>query len=259
MPIFAYTCFLTEFLGYKMVGRGCGCRKRHWYKNMGRFASCWIWESFRSKSRWFSFCLFWLNQMTVPESAMWWTARLPAEEEGGLLSYVLEAGQPWFFQSIWFRWTALQFKVPGCYWDWLLETLLLSGVSRGHNQSTFALPRATSAGKCHWHCVISMDCLWWLLSIANLSPTVKTILSAMVKTSACIVKVGGKPSILPAVYWCFLSRSRSLTFQCVVVQACCRHQRAKLSLHLESAPGASLNSFWYTFPFCFLQVLPYGL
>ena len=129
--MFAYMCFLTGFPRYKMVGKGCGCRKRHWYKNMGRFASCWIWESFRSKSRWFSFCLFWLNQMTVPESDLWWKVRLPAKEEGGLLSYVLEAGQPWFFQSIRFGWTALQFKVPGCYWDWLLETLLLSQVSRG--------------------------------------------------------------------------------------------------------------------------------
>ena len=138
------------------------------------------------------------------------------------------------------------------------NTFIESGKQR-HNRSTFVLLLVTSAGKCHQHCVISMDCLWWLLSIANLSPTVKAILSAVAKTSACIVKVGGKSSILPAVYWCFLSRSRGLTFQCVVVQACCKDQRVKLSLHLEPSPGASLNSFWYTFPFCFLQALPYCL
>lgn len=178
----------------------------------------------------------------------------PAEEEGGLLCYVLETGQPWFFQSIDFGRTTLQFQAPGCYWDWLLETLLVSGVRGGHNQSTLVLPHGTSAGKCHWHGVISMDCLWWLLSTANLNPA----LICNCQTCACIVEADGRPAFLPAVYWCFLSRSGGLTFQCEVVQACCRHQRAKISLHLSPSLDASLTSFWYTFLFWFLQALLHG-
>ena len=38
------------------------------------------------------------------------------------------------------------------------NTFIESGKQR-HNRSTFVLLLVTSAGKCHQHCVISMDCL----------------------------------------------------------------------------------------------------
>lgn len=150
---------------------------------MRRVPGCWIWTSFRSKSRWLHFCLFWLNHMTVPKSAFDGKQAFPVEEEGGLLCQGLRVGQPWVFKVVDFRPIAVHLLIVAvCECCWELDVRHTFGEQEWEVPPPKHLHAATldfswevSLARCYLHGLFMMGAFIQQTWIQPLSATVKII------------------------------------------------------------------------------------